>query len=147
MAPIKQFEDITREDFLKSHYWKFYPGNNGESNQNKSLIPQDHPDYDKNPVRLIYTHYTLHNGMILDGFLYESPPDLVRHTIFYKYTGFETWYGFSPPYQGFLNSIYHMLQLKGDEIFPITWESCGKEYSGVINGFGYHENGVKKEII
>ncbi len=146
MAPLKQIADITREDFLTSPYWKFYPGDKGVFDKNSTLIPQDHPDYTQNPVRLIYTHYTFRNGMVLDGFLYESLPHLLRHTIFYKYTGFETWYGFSPPDQGYIKSIYDLLQLKGDDIFPISWETCGKEYSGVINGFIYLENGTIIEI-
>ncbi len=146
MAPVKLISDITREDFLKRHYWKFDSGISGKINVDTPLIPQDHPDYTQDPIRLIYTHYTLHNGMILEGFLYESPPDLVRHTIFYKYTGFETWYGISPPDQGYIKSIYGLLQLNGNDIFPISWETCGKEYSGVINGFGYRDNGTKIEI-
>ncbi len=143
----KQLVDISREDFLKSHYWKFDSGNNGEFEGNSTLIPQYHPDYDTDPVRLIYTHYILKNGLRMNGFLYESPPDLERHTIFYEYTGFETWYGSSPPSKGLIVLIYNMLQLKGNDVFPISWETCGKEYSGVINGFGYLENGTKKEII
>jgi hypothetical protein len=85
--------------------------------------------------------------MILDGFLYEAPPNLVRHTVFYKYTGFETWYGIFPPDRSLIIQIYHLLQLNGMDIFPLSWETCGKEYSGVINGFGYRDNGVKNEII
>jgi hypothetical protein len=74
----KQLIDISREDFLKSHYWKFYSSNNGDFDENSTLIPQYHPDYDKNPVRLIYTHYTLKNGLIMNGFLYHSARKSVR---------------------------------------------------------------------
>ena len=142
----KQLIDISREDFLKSHYWKLYSSNNGDFDENSTLIPQYHPDYDKNPVRLIYTHYTLKNSLIMNGFLYETLPNIVRHTIFFEYTGIETWYGSSPPDKGLIILIYNMLQLKGNDIFPISWETCGNEYSGQINGFGYLENGIIKEI-
>ena len=147
MAPVKKLEDITRQDFLNSPYWMFYSGRNGEFKNNHTLIPQNHSDYDKHAVRLIYTRYMLNNGMSLDGFLYESPPSFNRHTIFYKYTGFETWYGVFPPTSGFIKQIYNLIQLRGSDVFPITWESYGKEYSGIINGFGYLENGIKTEII
>jgi hypothetical protein len=77
----KQLADISREDFLRSHYWKFYSSNNGKFDQNSALISKYHPDYDKEPVRLIYTHYTLNNGLIMNGFLYESPPNIVRQIV------------------------------------------------------------------
>lgn len=146
MAPVKKFEDITRADFLKSPYWMFFSEPNGELNRNTSLVPLSHPDYNANAVRLIYTLYTLRSGLILDGFLYEDPPDFDRHTLFVKYTGFETWYGVTPPNREFINWIYGMLRLKQDDIFPIAWESCGKEYAGMINGFSYLENGLKTVI-
>jgi hypothetical protein len=35
-----------------------------------------------------------------------------------------------------------MLQLRAKDVFPIAWETFGKEYAGTIDGFGYLENGV-----
>ncbi len=143
MIAIKRIEEIAKADFERSPYWMFYSGQNDEFAPGTTLISQDHPDYDKASIRLIRAEYTLNSGLILDGFLYETPPRFEKHTLFVKYTGFETWYGIFPPTREFISFIYAMLQLGEQEVFPITWQSYGKEYSGTINGFGYMRNGRK----
>lgn len=146
MTLMKQLEEIAQEDFKKSPYWMFYSGRDGEFDASTTLISQDHPDYDKRTPRLISTRYTLNNGRILEGFLHEKAPHFYRHTIFVRNTGFETWFGFLPPSRDYIRCIYDMLNLGKDDVFPIRWESFGKEYSGTIKGFGYLSNGVKTEI-
>lgn len=144
---IKQLEEIARVDFEVSPYWMFYSGPGDEHDSKTTLISQAHPAYDNTRARLIRTTYTLYSGLILDGFLYEDPPEFKRHTIFVKNTGFETWFGIFPPARSFISFIYDMLQLRGQDVFPISWETFGKEYSGTIDGFGYLENGVDADII
>ena len=143
MVLIKQIDEIAKEDFIRSPYWMFYSGPGGEFDPQKTLIPQDHPAYNTSTPRLISANYILSTGQVLDGFLYETPPDFDRHTIFVRNTGFETWFGILPPTRDYIRCIYDMLNLKGRDMFPITWETYGKEYAGSINGFGYIENGVK----
>lgn len=142
MALIKRLEEITRKDFEMSPYWMLCSGKIDEFDPDITLIPQEHPDYDSNSVRLIRTEYILNTGLALDGFLYENPPEFNRHTIFIKDTGFETFFGIFPPSLESMSFIYDMLGLKGQDVFPILWESFGKEYSGFIDGFTYTENGV-----
>ncbi len=146
MVAIKRLEEIGKADFDMSPYWMFYSGPNDEFEVGTTLISQDHPEYDRTAVRLIRSEYTLNSGLTLDGFLYENPPRFEKHTIFIKHTGFETWYGICPPTREYMNFIYDMLQLGKGDVFPISWQSHGREYAGAINGFGYFENGVKAVI-
>ena len=142
MNAMKRLEEIAKADFDLSPYWMFYSGSNDKFTPGTILVSQDHPDYDKTSVRLIRAAYALNSGLVLDGFLYETPPRFRKHTIFIKDTGFETWYGIFPPNRESISFIYDMLELGAREVFPITWHSYGWEYSGRINGFGYTKNGM-----
>ena len=146
MAAIKRLEEIGKADFDLSPYWMFYSGPNDEFDGGTTLISQDHPAYDRTAVRLIRSEYTLNSGLTLVGFLYENPPRFEKHTIFIRDTAFDTWYGICPPTREYISFIYDMLQLGEKDVFPIRWRSYGREYAGVIDGFGYMENGVEAVI-
>ena len=146
MVSTKQIDELTKGDFERSPYWMFYSGSNGEYDSFTTLIPQNHHDYNDENIRLIFTKYRFKNGQVYSGFLYEDPPDFNQHTIFYKDTGFEIWFGIVPPDRNILDEIYNMLGMNPDDIFPIMWETTGQEYSGTIDSFGYIADNISQKM-
>ena len=139
MVKIKHLdvEPLSEEDFEISPYWMFYAGPKSEYDPFTTLIPESHPDYCADYVRLIKSSYRLNNGHEFQGYVYEDPENLMQHTIFCADSSFCTWYGIKRPTKEDITLIYKIVSMSSDDIFPIKWRSHKNEYSGDIMGFGF----------
>jgi hypothetical protein len=136
MCTEKSIEDLTLNDFEKSHRWMFYSGKNEEFDPFTTLIPEQHEDFSSEAVCLIKTSYIATNEMLLDGFCYSSD-DREDHTIFYKDSGFSTWYGIAEPSMDEIEAVYKLLNMRKGDLFPISYKSYDGKRLGTIEGFYY----------
>lgn len=136
-------ENLTLGDFEKSQRWMFYSGKNGEFDPFTTLVPKQHEDFSSEAVCLIKTSYKAANEMRLEGFCY-SADDREDHTIFYKDSGFSTWYGIAEPSVDEIEAVYKLLNMRKDDLFPISYKSYDGKRLGTIEGFYYIDNGAIK---
>lgn len=142
MTPmIKQIDKLSLEDLNASPYWMFYAGRQGEYDSFTTLIPETHPDYDPESVRLVRTLYTLANHVVASGYFYEDSNNPHQHVIFVTEQPFCLWSGVANPSAAHIAAFYAALNTEPNEVFPISWQSYGGKYAGVVAGFGcFDEN-------
>lgn len=140
MTPApKQIEELVLSDFEASPYWMFYAGPRGEFDSFTTLIPETHPDYNEESVRLIRTQYTLADQRVLAGYFYEDTSKPHQHVVFVKEQPFHLWSGNIKPSVAHLAAFYNALCAKAGDIFPISWQTQGDQYAGLIAGFGHYD--------
>lgn len=144
---IRQLDDIKLADFASSPYWMFYSGPHGEFDPFTTLVPQSHPDYDDQNVRLILATYRLNAGQQLSGYFYEDPDRPYQHTLFVDNDTVSLWSGIRKPTEREMAALYSGISTSSESVFPIAWVTYGSEYSGSIAGFGYFGPGHIIEFI
>lgn len=121
MTPAtKQIDELSLEDFSASPYWMFYAGRQGEYDSFTTLIPETHPDYNPESVRLVRAIYTLANSEAVSGYFYEDSNNPHQHVIFVQEQHFCLWSGVAKPSAAHVAAFYAALNAEPSEVFPIS---------------------------